>query len=103
MQPLKEVFAVKSESETVLVDFDFAAGLGEGETLLGQDVAATVYSGTDAAPEDLIDGSATASGSVVQQSITGGVAGVQYLLTASVGTSAGQSLIITGYLTVESD
>lgn len=93
----------KGVSETLFVYFDFASEMAATETILTQLVEASVYSGTDAAPEDIIDGSASHSGTEVTQSITGGLVGVTYQLKCSVGTDANQVLVKLAFLTVEDD
>lgn len=80
--------------------FDFASVLAVGETISTQTVTAAVYSGTDASPSALISGSATASGTKVTQTITGGLAGVVYTITCSITTSLSQTLRLMGYLTI---
>lgn len=89
------------------IPFDFSSLLAIGETISTQVVTATVYSGTDAAPSNIISGSATASSGIVTQLIdttsTNGVAGVTYELLAAVTTSAGQTLHLSGYLTITLD
>ena len=89
------------------VPFDFSSLLAIGETLSTEVVTATVYSGTDATPSNIISGAASASGAIVTQLIdtTGanGVVGVLYELLAAVTTSAGQTLHLSGYLVVMPD
>lgn len=94
------VFGGKSLGETKNCVFDFLSLIALGETLSTASVAAVVYSGTDASPSSLISGSATISGSQVTQKITGGVLGVTYLLTCTVTTSAGQTLLLSGFTTI---
>ena len=94
------VFGGKLLGETKSLVFDFLSSLALGETLSTASVAAIVYSGTDASPSSLISGSATISGSQVTQKITGGVLGVTYLLTCTVTTSAGQTLLLSGFTTI---
>jgi hypothetical protein len=90
----------KKATETVVNPFDFAASCEAGETLLSATVTAEVYSGVDAAPEDVIFGTATVSGTKAYQRLRGGVAGVTYALTCSVTTTGGQELDQTQYLTI---
>lgn len=94
------VFGGKSLGETKSLVFDFLSLIALGETLSTASVAAVVYSGTDASPSSLISGSAAISGSQVTQKITGGVLGVTYLLTCTVTTSAGQTLLLSGFTTI---
>jgi hypothetical protein len=95
--------AVKYEGETKAVSFDFTSMLAIGETLTSQVVTAAVFQGEDSAPEDLIDGSATASGAVVSQMITGGVVGVVYVLSCAVETSNSQDLLMNELVAVISN
>ena len=96
-------FPTKYVGETKKLVFDFISLLASGETISTQVVAAAVWSGVDATPSSLISGSATASGTKVTQAVTDGVAGVIYKLTCTITTSAGQTLILIGYLPVLTD
>jgi len=83
-----------------LSQFDFSSLLAIGETISTQTVTASVYSGTDASPSNIISGAATVSGGIVTQLIdTTGT----YELLAAVTTSAGQTLHLSGYLTITLD
>lgn len=93
----------KSVSETLFVYFDFSDELGPTEIILTQAVAATVYSGEDDNPEDIIDGAATHSGKEASQSITGGLVGVTYQLACTITTDLGQILIKLAFLSIEDD
>ncbi len=90
----------KYQGETKNVPFDFTSDLAVGETITSQVVTASVYSGTDAGPSALIQGSASVSGAVVTQAITGGVVGVMYTLLCTITTSAVQTLQKSASLTV---
>jgi len=96
----KAIFEGKRAGETRLLAFDFGSLLAASETISTQTVAATVYTGTDASPSGVISGSATASGSVVSQKVTGGTAGNIYNLICTVTTSASQTLKIAGLLAI---
>lgn len=89
--------------EVATLPFDFLTSLAVGETISTKTVTATVYSGTDATPSAIVSGSATSSGSIVSQKITGGVLGVIYELLCQVTTSAGQTLQLSSYLAVVPD
>ena len=80
--------------------FSFALDLSAGETISTASVAATVYSGTDAAPSAIISGAASISGGEVTQIIIDGTEGVVYLLTCTVTTSAADTLVREAYLAV---
>ena len=82
--------------------FSFLSALAVAETISTQSVAATVFSGTDASPSDVVSGAASASGAVVTQTIdaTAAVAGVIYHLVCTITTSASQTLQAGGYLAI---
>lgn len=90
----------KLQGATAKYTFDFSSQLGVGVTISTQAVTAAVYSGTDASPSSIISGSATASGAVVTQAITGGTTGVVYVLTCQITTSDSQTLQLVAYLPV---
>lgn len=93
----------KRVSEVVSLTFDFISVLGVAETIYSQSVTAIVLTGVDATPSAVINGSATASGTKVSQSVTGGVVGVIYSLTAKITTSLSQTLELVGYMAVLPD
>lgn len=75
------VIQPKTPDEVITVSFPFQDVLEFGETISGAAVAAAVFAGTDADPNDIIFGAATVSGGfTVQQVITGGLPGVIYNL-----------------------
>lgn len=88
----------KITGETALYSFPFA--VPTGVTISSAVTTATVYSGTDASPSSLINGSATISGATVSQSITAGSVGVIYYIKCTATLSDGQILAIGGYLAV---
>lgn len=93
-------FSNKTPTEVITVGFDFSRLLITGETISTATVTAVVSSGTDSAPENIIDGSESIAGSLVSQMITGGVNGVDYVLSAFVTTSQGNAYQEIGYLHV---
>ena len=99
----RTTFDPKLLGETKLLQFDFLSSLAAGETISTQTVTATTYSGTDGSPSSIISGSASTSGSVVSQKVTGGVLGVVYELLCQVTTSAGQTLQMSAFLAVAPD
>jgi len=90
----------KLSGETKAYTFDFTSQLSASETISTQSVSAVVYSGTDASPSSIISGSASASGQKVTQKITAGTVGVTYLLTCTITTSTGQTLLLEAFLPV---
>lgn len=93
----------KLSGEIKSYDWDFSSLLDVGETISTKSVTASVYSGTDASPSSIINGSATSSGNIVSQSITGGVVGVIYLLKCQITTSSSQTLQLTSFLAIQPD
>lgn len=96
-------FPPKLIAATNTLPFDFASALSIGETIVSALVTATVFSGEDANPSNIINGSATISGSIVLQSVTAGTIGVVYVLSCAATTSTGQELLLNGYLAVISN
>lgn len=96
----QQIQVAKYVSEDLLLTWDFASQITVGETLLGATVSASVYSGTDATPSNIISGNESISGSVVTQKIIDGTAGVQYYVDCAVTTSLGQVLVIRSFLSV---
>lgn len=83
--------------------FNFANALEAGETLTGATVSATVYTGIDASPSNILVGSPTINGANVHQMMTAGIVGVVYDLKCTASTSLGQILIQNTYFYVEPD
>jgi len=99
----RAIFDPKLLGETQVLSFDFTSELAIGETINSQTVVATTYSGTDASPSSIISGSASSSGAVVSQKVTGGVLGVMYELLCTITTSLGQTQQQSGFLAVVPD
>jgi hypothetical protein len=83
--------------------FDFISKLAPGETISTKAVTASVWSGVDATPQNIVSGAATSAGTVVTQLFTAGVVGVIYLLVCRITTSAGQTLDLHALLSVIPD
>ena len=73
---------------------------GVTDTLSSATVSVAVYSGTDPTPSAILSGSATVSGNLVTQKVTGGVVGTTYLLTCSAATTQSAASILTALLTI---
>jgi len=93
-------FSNKRTGETITLSWEFVNDLVSGETITDATLTATVESGTDPNPENIVSGTPTVSGSVVAHDVTGGVEGVKYLLLMSIDTSTGQTLELPAFLTV---
>ena len=90
----------KSPDATQNIVFDFTSMLAAGATIISAGVTATVYSGTDASPSAIVNGSSVISSQKVTQSITAGVDGTIYDLECEVSTSDAQVLQLGAYLAV---
>lgn len=91
--------AVFQGEGVVLDQFDFLSGLGAGELISAVQAAAAVYSGTDANPNSIIVG-VSASGSKCLVQVNCNIPGNIYYVIARVATNFGQTLDLSGYLTV---
>lgn len=99
-QPTKKV----ADQGRVL--FDFTSFVALSEALSGAVVTATVYSGVDPLPQNIVSGAASIGGAgnkQVSQLIVGGISGVIYQLVCEVQTGLGQRLHLSSYLAVVPD
>ena len=94
------ILSPKLVGETKTITFDFTSMLAVGETISTKSTAASVFSGVDGSPSNVISGAASNSGAVVSQGVTGGVAGTIYNLLCTITTSTSQTLILGGFLAV---
>lgn len=102
------VFSPKKSSELITLTFDFSSTFEDITSAINAaSVSVSVYSGTDANPSALLSGVAAlvtpANGLPVRkvtQNVTGGVAGVIYLLSCSATTASGLTAIQTGLLAI---
>lgn len=91
----------KYVADQVQYQFDFTSVFPFGETISTASVASAVFSGTDGSPSSMISGAASFSTDrIVRQNIIGGVAGVIYVLTATVTTNNGRTYTLHGYTAV---
>ena len=100
---MRVVLEPKLQGESRNYSFPFGSLLGNGVTILTAVVTASVYSGDDATPSAIVNGSATISGQTVTQNITAGVPGVTYQVKAAITTSDSQTLNCTAFLVVQPD
>jgi hypothetical protein len=90
----------KNPSSTIFVQFDFTSQILSGDTISGVNgIVATVYSGVDPTPNNIL-GTDSVSGAVVTLHVTGGVTGVTYTVSCTVTTTNGYSLIQVGNISV---
>jgi hypothetical protein len=85
--------------ETSTFTFDFSAFLGTGETIATVAWSLAAMNGIDSAPSSRLIGSPQIlAGTKVLQQIGTCIAGETYLVTATVMTSAAQTLTLYAYL-----
>jgi hypothetical protein len=99
-------FQPKRQSETCYTSqpFDFIASLQISETISSVTMSASVYSGTDPNPNNILSGSPSIVNTTqVVQLITGGIVGVIYEVECKVTTSLSQQLVISGFLAIIPD
>jgi hypothetical protein len=94
------VFQQKPINQDVVRTFDFTSLFTEGEVLAAAVVDVSVFSGTDASPLDMLDGTVELDGLRVSQRFTGGTLGAVYTVTCLVGTCNEQVLSLAAYLAV---
>lgn len=97
-----QVLPQKAPGATLIVPFNFTSVLSNGQTISGATTVATVWSGTDTNPSAIV-GSTSPSGTVVNQTLTGGVAGNIYKVTVTATASDGSVQVLMGYLAVVAD
>lgn len=93
-------FSSKTPAEDEYFGFDFTLRLATGETISSASFAIAIAVGADAGVAGMLSGSAVIDGAIVKQLVIDGVAGVTYRLTATVVTSAGQTLVESDELLV---
>ena len=96
-------FPSKPLSEVVSLAVDFISRLASGEVINSGSVVASLYTGTDTNPSEILDGATSVQGSQLVQSVGAGVLGNIYELAYTAVTSLNQRLVITGYLAVVPD
>lgn len=97
------VFLAKPQTQDVERIFDFTSLLQEGEELSAAVVDVDIWSGTDASPDNILDGSATVDGPRVLQKFTGGTLGATYTVTCFAGTCNDQMFSLAAYLSISNE
>ena len=100
MALIVDSFAPKRVDEDWVVGFNFINRMDSSETISTATVTATVHSGTDASPDDIISGSTTTTGQKITQLIVDGTDGVTYAIKCAITTSDSQKLHIIGLLEI---
>lgn len=88
--------AYKHPRESILYAFDFAPLLASGETLSGSPTVSVETGLTKS-------GAAAIDGATVEQRITGGTAGTDYVVECECATSGSNTFVITGTIKVRDD
>lgn len=95
-------FSVCDPSENELYALDFVNDLASGEFLVASTWSCTVSQGTDPNPSARLSGSAHVFGTTITtQRVLGGIAGVSYVLQATVTTTSGNTLVLWSHSRVE--
>ncbi len=92
MTALRRQLGVFVPGEVDVVECDYSARLGDGETITSAARTLTVISGADPAPGNVLAGAAQVQGPLVRQMLAASVAGTTYLLTILATTSNGRTL-----------
>jgi hypothetical protein len=90
-------FTPKRVGETEIFTVDFVDLLAQGETITTASWSITVLQGADPAPEAMLSGVASITGTKVSQMLTGGLPSVFYAPVCTVTTSTGQTLELPEY------
>ena len=90
----------KHPSETLTLTFDFGRDLGANTISSASVVCLNALGVSDPTPSAVISGSATFSGSVVSQKVTGGLSGATYEFQATAVDSGGNSILYSQLLPV---
>ena len=95
-------FSEKHPSEIVNCTFDFTNDLATAETISTASMVVRVLYGTDASASSILVGSPTivSANKALVQSAQAGVDFTDYLMTATVNTSAGRRLVLQAILPV---
>lgn len=96
-------FPAKAVSEVLPCTVNFSDMLQFGEAITGATCTATVYSGTDVNPQNIIDGNASFTNTTVTQNVTGGVAGNTYCIFVLVTATNSHNYAKIFYISVIAD
>ena len=99
----RTTFKTKLPGSIETVQFDFVSVMPENAVIASQSVTISVYSGTDSRPSNMILGHATVDGSIVKQTICGGLDGVVYTIKCIATTSLGNIMNMTAYLAISKE
>jgi hypothetical protein len=96
----RTIIAVKETGENSTAKFDFISSIARGDAIATKRVTASVYSGVDPNPSNILIGDPSVSGLVVKQRLRGGVLGTTYSLVCRVTTSSGNTCEMSAYFSV---
>ena len=94
------IFSDKATTETIPLTVFFGDRLQYGETVNGASVTCVVVSGIDPSPSAVLSGTATYTANSVTQNVTGGIAGVTYMLIFLATGSNSHNYVKQGRLVV---
>ena len=86
-------FSNKVPGDTEIFSFTWANdGLAVGETIVSASWTVAILSGAETIPTLVTSGGSTISGMLVSQILTGGTAGIWYIVECTIITSLGQRI-----------
>jgi len=100
---MRSIFGPKRVSEEIGAPFDFSNSVLAGDVLSLPQVTVKVWSGVDANPQALWQGSTVVSGNIVYVTLVDGIAGVIYQIEVTVTASVSGILSQMAFLTVLPD
>lgn len=86
-------FSNKAAAEIVDVGMDFGPLLSATGSISYPTWSATVHSGADTAPEDILEGTTAIQGTVAYARIHAGIAGVTYKIRCEVDADSGEHFL----------
>lgn len=97
---LTVVLPLKDVGETLPLTVTFSDMLQFGESINGASVVASLFSGSDPAPQNIVQGAPSYNAYSVTQNITGGVAGNTYTLAFMVTGTNSHNYVKVGQLSI---
>lgn len=96
------ILPIKDTAESITCNIPFSDLLGNGEIIISATVTITVFSGSDPTPSNVLLGAPTTdpTNTILVFTLTGGLAGVTYVVSALVTGSTSNVVEKVGYLTV---
>jgi len=94
------ILPLKDYREVLPLPVNFSDLLQFGESITGASVMASLFSGADPSPQNIVTGAAVITSNTVTQTISAGVVGTTYTLAFIVTTSNSHNYVKIGQLSV---